>query len=125
MNKHGFLAATLSAAVLSVSSFATPAQAIDRDFAVHNNIDETITQLFVSPTSQTTWGPDILGVDVLEDGQTANIHFTPSNYRGQCQFDIKIVAANGHQYTVSGLNLCTITGVTFNRAGSNVTFTLD
>ena len=110
-----------AAAVMAVS-FA--AHAIDRDFTVHNNINETIAELYVSPTSQTTWGSDILGRDVLPQGESAAIHFTPRTNAGECIFDIKLVAG-AHQYVVSRVNLCTITDMTFNRSGSNVTFTTE
>lgn len=117
-SKRSFLAAS----VLAFTAFASTAHAIDRDFTVHNNINATVRELYVSPTSQRTWGPDILGADVLEHGQATTIHFTPSNYRGQCIFDIKLVGTDGGQWVVSGINLCTITDVTFNRTGDRVTF---
>ncbi len=120
MKKRGFLAAV----VLSMVAFAGVAHAIDRDFTVHNNINETIAELYVSPTSQTTWGSDILGRDVLPQGESAAIHFTPRTNAGECIFDIKLVAG-AHQYVVNRVNLCTITDMTFNRSGNNVTFTTE
>lgn len=109
--KRSFVA-TLVVALLSVTSVA---YAIDRDIAVHNNIGGTIRELYMSPTSMTTWGGDVLGTDVLRNGGTVNVLFRPNNYRGQCVFDMKIVEQDGSASVVSRINLCTITDVTFSR----------
>jgi hypothetical protein len=101
---------------LAVLSFATVAHAIDRDFTVHNNIGNAIMEMHITPSSTTTWGADILGVDTLADDASVLIHYTPSMYRGQCVFDIKIVDSAG-PHVVSGINLCRVTDVTFTRDG--------
>ena len=97
---------------LAVLSFATVAHAIDRDFTVHNNTGGTITELHITPTSTTTWGGDLLGSDVLANAASVLVHYTPSMYRGQCVFDIKVTNASG-AHVVNGINLCRITDVTF------------
>ncbi len=108
----------LGAMALSVAVYATAAHAIDRDFTVENHIGGSIRELYVSPTSVNRWGPDQLGSHVIEDGGSFTLHFNPSTYRGQCQFDIKLVEADGDQSVLNGINLCTITHVTFSRNGS-------
>ena len=110
MNRRSLLA-TVGLAVLS---FATVAHAIDRDFTIHNNIGNPIMELHITPSSTTTWGADLLGVDTLANGASVLIHYTPSMYRGQCVFDIKVVDGTGG-HVVSGINLCTITDVNFTR----------
>lgn len=104
----------VSLAGLAVMSFATAAHAIDRDFTVHNHIGNAIVQLHITPSSTTTWGADLLGNSVLRDNGSVLIHYTPSMYRGQCVFDIKVVDASG-DHVVSGINLCRITDVDFTR----------
>lgn len=99
---------------LAVLSFATAAHAIDRDFTVHNNIGNPIIELHITPHSTTTWGADILGTDTLADDASVLIHYTPSMYRGQCVFDIKVVDATGG-HVVSSIDLCHLTDVTFSR----------
>jgi hypothetical protein len=116
--KRSFLA-SLCVAFLGFSSVA---HAVDRDISVHNGIGATIRELYMSPTSMTTWGNDVLGSDVLNNGGTVHVQFRPGNYRGQCVFDIKIVESNGSASVVSGINLCTITDVTFSRSGGEVVF---
>lgn len=111
------------AAALSVVTFAAAAHAIDRDFTVHNNTGGTIAALHVTPTSVNTWGADLLGRSVLAQGGSVLLHYTPSMYRGQCVFDIRIVEPDGDASVVHGINLCTITDVTFSRdSGGAVTF---
>lgn len=112
----------LGAVGLSVLAFAAAAHAIDRDFTVNNNIGVTVAELHVTPSSTTTWGGDLLGSDVLPNGGSVSIHYTPSMYRGQCVFDIKLVEAGGAQDVLSGINLCTITEVTFSRENGHVVF---
>ena len=63
-----------------------------------------------------------LGSDVLANGASVLLHYTPSMYRGQCVFDIKIVDADNNQSVVSAVNLCTITDVTFSRENGRVVY---
>ncbi len=117
--KRRLFVGVLSAAVLA---FAFAAHAIDRDFTVVNNTGDTITQLYASPTTTTSWGGDLLGSDVLANGSSVLLHYTPSMYRGQCVFDIKIVDADSQQHVVNAINLCTITTVTFSTVNGQVVF---
>lgn len=116
MTKRSFLGVVALSAVAFTTVAA--AQRVDRDFTVENRIGGTIRELYVSPTSVTQWGPDQLGANVLADGGNLTLHFSPRNYRGQCMFDIKIVESDGDQSTLTGINLCTITAVTFRRNDS-------
>ena len=43
-----------------------------QNFSVVNATGHVVATLNVSPTSESSWGPDILGRDVLEPGQTAS-----------------------------------------------------
>jgi hypothetical protein len=106
----------------AVATFAFAAHAVDRDFTVVNNTGETIVSLYASPTSQTTWGSDLLGSDTLANGASVLLHYTPSMYRGQCVFDIKIVDSDNGQHVVNAINLCTITTVTFSTVNGEVVF---
>lgn len=110
-----------TAAVMALS-FA--AHAIDRDFTVHNNINATVRELYVSPSSSNQWGADVPGADVLAHGAQTAIRFTRNVARGQCVFDIKLVGTDNAQWVVSGINLCTTTAVVFNRSGNRVTHTV-
>lgn len=53
---------------------------------IANNSNEAIYYIHMSPSSQSTWGPDLLGEQVLQRGQS----FTLSNI-GPGQWDLRIV----------------------------------
>lgn len=124
MQRRSFgLLGLLGLAFVATSSVAD-AQRVDRNFTVINHTGSTISHLFVSPTSVTTWGPDQLGTNVLPNDGSLSLQFRPRNYRGQCVFDIK-VRIDGHDSAVSGINLCTINTVTFTAEDGHVAYTAE
>lgn len=79
---------------------------------IENASNETVYYIYMSPTSQSTWGPDLLGSNVLNVGQA----FTLSNIQPGV-WDIRVVdqsrnykewrqvniqAGGGYTLTVSG-----------------------
>jgi hypothetical protein len=113
MNRRSFALFGLFALGLVASSNVADAQRIDRNFSVVNHTGDTITHLYVSPSNQVAWGPDQLGTGVIPNGGSHTLLFRPGNYRGQCVFDVRITV-NGHNNDVHGVNLCSITTLTFN-----------
>lgn len=103
----------LTAVSLAILAFSALVHADQRDFNLHNATGEVISELHISPNDSNQWGPDILGRDVLNDGQTAAIHFNGTAAPGQCIWDIKVVDGDGEAHTLENLNLCTVTVVTF------------
>ena len=77
-----------------------------QNFSVVNATGHIVTTLNVSPTSEDEWGPDILGRDVLQNGQTAQIVFDRAET--QCNYDIKATYDDGDTTDVRNVNLCTI-----------------
>jgi hypothetical protein len=47
------------------------------DFDLINKTGYTINGLFVAPTKEKTWGENILGRDILKNGETLEISFDP------------------------------------------------
>jgi hypothetical protein len=45
------------------------------DFDLVNKTGYTISEIFVSPTSEKDWGEDIMGKDMLTNGETVSITF--------------------------------------------------
>ena len=119
LNRRRMIACLAAAAA---TAFALAAHAIDRNFTIHNSTGGTIVQLYASPTTTTQWGGDLIGSDVLPDGRSVQLHYTPRMYRGQCVFDIKIVDDANNQSVLSAINLCTITDVTFSRENGRVVY---
>jgi hypothetical protein len=82
----------------------------NQNFTLVNNTGHVVTTLAVSPTGDDQWGPDILGRDVLANGESAQITFPRGET--QCQWDIKATYDDGDTTDARGVNLCELTTVT-------------
>jgi len=100
----------IAAAALAVASLATAALAGQQDFTITNNTGQTILTLNVSPSDEESWGPDILGVEVLGAGEEASITF--DNDEERCEWDIRVTYEDGDTGAWGGINLCETTNVT-------------
>lgn len=69
---------------------------------VTNNTGYTIYFLYVSPQSSSAWEEDVLGDDVLADGDATLV--TLQGYDSP-MFDVKIVDEDGDTYTYWGINV--------------------
>ena len=110
MNLKKFALVAALAVVALVSSPVRAAQNKDLDFKLVNKTGLSIDQLFVSPNSEDKWGPDILGRDIMKDGESAEIKF--STAASECKWDMKIVDADKDVITWIGLNLCEANEIT-------------
>jgi len=100
-----------AAALLSVSLYASAAWAAAQDFTINNRTGHVIVTLNVSPTSSNQWGPDILGREVLADGESAEVSFDRDE--DHCIWDIRVTYDDGTENDERGINLCETTDVTF------------
>ena len=90
-----------------------------RDFILHNKLGFFIKNLNVSETNS-SWEEDVLGDDVLAPDDAKAITF--SGYGdGVCEFDIRLTDLEDNTWTVSNVDLCTVTDLDLIRAGSKVT----
>jgi hypothetical protein len=106
MNRRtALLAAAFALAGVSTDAFAQAQQ----DFAIVNRTGYQIDEIYVGPSSSPNWGRDLLGQNVLRNGQTFNIRF-PQNTR-ECLFDIKVVYNDRDQSEFRQVNLCRISRV--------------
>lgn len=96
----------LPAALLALG-LAGPAlgQSSDPSFRLNNRSGQTIMEVYVSSSAVTAWGPDRLGSNVLNSGQTLTIRLP----MGQCVNDIRIVMAGGRSLERRQVNTCAIT----------------
>jgi hypothetical protein len=106
MFKPYIVAAAFCAAVLSCA----PALAGEQDFTLVNATGYTVSQVYVSPSTANDWEEDILGKDVLADGDRTNIHFDRDT--STCKWDLKVVYDDGDTAEWSAVNLCKISVVT-------------
>lgn len=88
-----------------------------QDFTLKNSSQHDIDELHISEVNNDQWGADILGKDILHDGESTEINF--KGYKDSvCKWDLKIVQSdeNGHDgstWTVEDVDLCNITELTF------------
>jgi len=81
-----------------------PVVAADQDFTLVNATGVTIDEVYVSPATARDWQEDILGVDVLEDGEEAEISF--SREEEECAWDILIKDSEGTEIYWEDIDLC-------------------
>jgi hypothetical protein len=98
------------AAALAAAAWATAAYAAQQDFTLINNSGHDVLTLNVSPSSQDSWGPDILGVDILPNGESVDISFDRDEE--ECVWDIRVTYDDGDTGDWRGFNLCETTTVT-------------
>ena len=96
---------------LLASALATAAYAAQQDFTLTNHTGHVIMTLNVSPNDSNQWGPDILGRDVLGDGEAAEISFDRNE--DQCMWDIRVTYDDNDTNDLRGINLCETTEVEF------------
>jgi hypothetical protein len=100
------------AAVGACVTFGTAAAlAADQDFALINATGYAISELYVAPTKTSDWQEDVLGQDVLGDGQQVNVSFSRSS--DTCHWDLKVVYADDNTSAEwLGVDLCALSAVT-------------
>jgi Flp pilus assembly protein TadG len=101
----------LIAGALLASAMSTAAFAAQQDFTVTNHTGHTIVTLNVSPNNDSHWGPDILGRQVLNNGEQAAVSFDRNE--DQCSWDIKVTYDDGTDNDLRAVNLCETTEVEF------------
>jgi hypothetical protein len=84
--------------------------AANQDFTLVNNTGHTVMTLNVSPSNSNQWGPDILGQNVLPNGESAQVSFERG--QDQCEWDIRATYDDGDTTDARGANLCQISTVT-------------
>ena len=77
-----------------------------QNFSVVNATGHVVMTLNVSPTTENEWGPDILGSQVLQNGQTAQVVFDRAET--QCNYDIRATYDDGDTTDMRNVNLCQV-----------------
>jgi hypothetical protein len=92
------------AAAVAACALATAAFAGQQDFVIVNNTGQALLTLNVSPASEDTWGPDILGTEVLAAGERGEVSF--ANDEERCDWDIRVTYEDGDTGDWRGIDLC-------------------
>ncbi len=94
----------LSVVVLAlVSGFAMPADAARHKATIKviNESDWTIEHMYLSSTSDKNWGPDQLGDDTIETGQSFTLRNIDCDH-----YDVRLVDEDGDECVVQDVELC-------------------
>lgn len=97
-------------AAVALSLAAGAASAGDQDFTVSNDTGVEIHKLYTSPHSADDWEEDVLGEDVLPDGESLEIAFSPRETAAL--WDLRVEDEDGNAITWTRLNLLEISTVT-------------
>ena len=96
---------------LLIAAFgSTVAVAGTQDFTLVNRTGLTIQELYISASTTDDWEEDVLGVDVLADGESVEITFSPKEKAAT--WDLKVVDSEGDSIVWEDLNLNDISRVT-------------
>lgn len=101
-------------AVLGLSPGMAAAQG-DPSFNLLNRSGQTIREIYVSAVTDTNWGRDLLGQDVLADSRTFAVRIAPA---AGCRHDVRVVYADGRPEERRDVNTCTITQMVFGAAAA-------
>lgn len=105
--------APANAAEPAADAGAAPTAAVGtarQNFSILNTTGHTVMTVNVSPSTETQWGPDILGSQVLANGQTLEVSFDRSTT--ECNYDIRATYDDGDTSDMRGVNLCQVGTVT-------------
>jgi hypothetical protein len=105
--------------LLVLACAAGAALAGDQDFILVNETGLTIDQFYCSPTTVAEWQEDVLGKDVLKDGQKAEIRF--SRDEEACAWDLLIVDEDGDKIVWNDIDLCEAETITLYYEGNKPT----
>jgi hypothetical protein len=103
--------ATVAAAAALMVLTPTLASAAPQDFELTNATGYDLKNLYISPTTTNDWQDDVLGEDVLANGQAVKIHF-PGGRGETCEWDLKVTYSDDSSHEWTNVNLCTISAVT-------------
>jgi hypothetical protein len=102
------------------------AEEAKQDFQLVNSTGYELKALFVAPSKSDNWEEDVLGQDVLADGQAVTIHFKPTT--NTCVYDLKVVYSDDDSSAVwQKIDLCKIGKITikYDRKSDTTSATFD
>ncbi|CAH0225083.1 hypothetical protein [Roseomonas sp. CECT 9278] len=107
------LATAAAAAFLALGGLSAPAEAQtgDPSFNLVNRSSRTIYEAYASPSSDSNWGQDRLGNNVVPAGRSFVVRLP----QGECMYDVRVVydRAGGPAEERRNLNLCNVTDLPF------------
>ncbi len=92
------LPALVLAAALPAAAFAAAKQS---DVKITNKTDWEIHHFYLSSTDEENWGPDQLGEDVIDTGESFVLADIPCD-----EYDVKLVDEEGDECVVGAVDIC-------------------
>lgn len=89
--------------IAAITLVATPSLAEDLVFTLTNTSSHAVTAFYTSPTDVGNWEEDLFNGATLASGSSTQI--TIADGRTQCDYDLKVVFADGAELTDQA-NLC-------------------
>jgi hypothetical protein len=83
---------------------------LNLDFTLHNATGKVLKEVFVGPTSSEEWGSDVMGKDVVGDGESVHLSFHPKATAKH--WDLKIVFDDDKSTVWTNFDLTTIDDIT-------------
>jgi len=99
---------TLFAAALFLTHGA--ALAGQQDFTIVNKTGYPLKHIFVSESKSNSWDEDVLGRDILNDGEEFELSFGKAEKT--CKWDMKVAYDDGETAVWENLDLCQISKLT-------------
>lgn len=110
--------ALVTAILLSMPLFSAAAFAQGKqDFTLVNKTGYDISEVYVSASKADDWEEDVMGRDVLSDGESVDISFSRGDK--SCKWDLKVVYADDDSTAEwQGFDLCKVSKITilYNRS---------
>jgi hypothetical protein len=90
----------------------------NRRVTVENLSSQSVYYLYASPVSSKTWEEDLLGSGTIPAGESkvANI----DNGTNECQYDLKVVMADGKEYIQRNINVCAVSTWVIGDSGNSI-----
>ncbi len=117
--KPAIVASCLAVVALASITLQATQQRRNLDFTLVNKTGLTIDEVYLSPTNDDEWGEDVMGRDVLNNGEKVEITFSSSET--ECNWDLKIVDEDKDDVEWTKLNLCTANEITLMYEGKKPT----
>ena len=105
--------------VLLVGSLSPMVAQSKLDFTLKNDTGVVIANIYVGPNHSDDWGDDIMGKDVLPNGDSVDITF--SRTEKTCNWDLKIVDEHDDEIEWTELDLCKASHITLQYKGKKAT----
>lgn len=119
----------LLGSMVVVSSMAMSAMAwgqAKQDFTLVNKTGYALSEVYVAPSKSDDWESDILGRDLMPDGEAFDISFDRSDK--SCFWDLKVIYHDDSSSAVwYGIDLCTVSKITirYNRSTDTTSASFD